>query len=158
MANIGKVYPSKKDTWIVLLMWATVLGTVFGNVMIFKDTRSPIGTLAFALFCTLPVIVLCLGTLLATRYTLTHKELLIRCGPFKHRIPLKAIQEVKPQRTPLSSPALSLDRIHIKFEGSKLGIYISPENRKAFYRDLVSRTGLKQSGDKLVLEDAPQTR
>jgi hypothetical protein len=119
------------------------------------DTRSTIGTVAFVVFCAIPVVVLCLWTLFDTRYILTHKELVVRGGPIRQRIPLQAILEVKPQRTPLSSPALSMDRLHVSWQkGRQRSVYISPDNRRSFLRNLAARAGLKQDGDRLYREDA----
>ena len=158
MTDIGKVYTSERDAWIVALLWASVLGTIYANVMIAVDTRSVLGTVAFAIFCTVPVLVLCIWILFGARYILTHKELLVRCGPYRHRIPLQAIRRVEPRRNPISSPALSLDRLHIVYEGSKMGIYISPAHRKAFLRDLSARAGLKQDGKRLVRQEGTGLR
>jgi len=155
MGGMGKVYPSKKDAWLVAVLWVSVGGMIYATVQFGLDTRSTLGTLAFVVFCTVPVVVLCLWTLLDTRYILTHTELLVRGGPLRQRIPLQAIQEVRPQRTPLSSPALSMDRIRVTWlKGHQRSVFISPDNRRSFLRDLASRAGLKQAGDRLYREDA----
>jgi len=155
MTEVGKIFPSKKDAWLVALLWLCVVLTLFATVQVALDTRSPLGILAFVVFCTIPVVVLVLWVLFDTRYILTHKELLIRGGPMRHRIPLRSIQEVRPQRTALSSPALSMDRIHVVWEGSSRGVFISPTNRKTFLRDLATRAGLKQDGERLFREESP---
>jgi hypothetical protein len=155
VAEVGKEYPSKKDTGLVVLMWVCVVGIIYATVQFGLDIRSPLAILAFVIFCTVPVVVLCLWTLFDTRYILTHKELVVRGGPRRERIPLQAILEVIPQRTPLSSPALSMDRLYITWQkGRKRSVYISPDNRKSFLRNLAARAGLKQDGDRLFREEA----
>jgi hypothetical protein len=50
----------------------------------------------------------------STSYTLTSSHLLVRSGPFRWLIPLDSIQSIMPTRDPLSSPALSIDRLRIE--------------------------------------------
>lgn len=72
---------------------------------------------------------------LATRYTLTATELLVQSGPFRWRVRLRDIDRVVPTRSPLSSPALSLDRLRIDYAHGR-SIMISPRARDGFLRDL----------------------
>jgi hypothetical protein len=96
-----------------------------------------------------------LWTLYGTRYTLTESTLIVQSGPFRWLIDLEAITEVFPTRNPLSSPACSLDRLHIRYGKSRLGMMISPQDRAGFLQDLVARSpGLKLNGDR-VLRDKP---
>jgi hypothetical protein len=58
---------------------------------------------------------------------------------------------VVPTRNPLSSPALSLDRLHIRYGGSRMGIMISPVNKAVFLQDLAARVdGLEFESDRVV--------
>jgi hypothetical protein len=67
------------------------------------------------------------------------------------RIPLGDIVEVRPTRSPLSSPALSLDRLHIRFgEGFFKAAMISPADRQELLGELAARAGLQRDGDRLV--------
>jgi hypothetical protein len=96
-----------------------------------------------------------LWTLYGTRYTLTESTLIVQSGPFRWLIDLEAITEVFPTRNPLSSPACSLDRLHIRYGKSRLGMMISPQDKAGFLQDLVARSpGLKLNGDR-VLRDKP---
>lgn len=76
----------------------------------------------------------------STRYEVGNTHLVIRSGPFRWVIPLDSIQEVAPTRSPLSAPALSLDRLLIRHPGRALGIMISPEDPQGFLRELVLRS------------------
>ena len=69
--------------------------------------------------------------LYSTHYTVTYEQLVIRSGPFLWRIPRSEIHEVRPTRSLLSSPALSLDRLEIKY-GKGLTILVSPKDKAAF--------------------------
>jgi hypothetical protein len=73
-----------------------------------------------------------------TDYTLTNHSIEVRSGPFRWSVPYRDITRIEATRSPLSSPALSLDRLRIQYSGGSQ-IMISPENRAAFVRDLRSR-------------------
>lgn len=73
--------------------------------------------------------------LLSTDYTVTLEELLVRCGPFKWTIKRDDIRSIKSTRNPISSPALSLDRLEIRY-GNYKSILVSPEDRIGFYQAL----------------------
>ncbi|HLW23933.1 MAG TPA: PH domain-containing protein [Steroidobacteraceae bacterium] len=98
----------------------------------------------------LSVITLMLGVVMpvwvyfGTDYTLRASELLIRSGPFRWRIPLAAIHEVSESRSLRSSPALSMNRLAIRF-GADRTLLISPLNRQEFRRELERRrAGVRQ--------------
>jgi membrane protein YdbS with pleckstrin-like domain len=101
------------------------------------------GTLVF-------ILVLYGGIVLPIRYTVASDHLVIRFGLIRSRVPYDKIQGVKPTRNPLSSPALSLNRLHLE-TGSSLGPNISPKDREGFLRALAARAPhLKREGDRLV--------
>src|SRR5262245_22389696 len=56
-----------------------------------------------------------LWTLYRIRYEVTSSDLIVRCGPFRSRVPLETILEVFPTRNPLGAPAPSLDRLQITY-------------------------------------------
>jgi len=72
-------------------------------------------------------------------YILTDEHLIIRCMSREHPIPLPEIYEVFPTHNPLSAPACSLNRLRIKFKGSRFGALISPKDKIVFMNDLLSR-------------------
>ena len=90
----------------------------------------------------LAVVVGVLALVFPVNYRLTETELVVRSGLLRWRIPFDAIQEVHPTSNPLSSPAWSLDRLHVSYR-SKGGevhfLLISPENKRIFLRDLAGR-------------------
>jgi hypothetical protein len=128
-----KVYRSKVDTWLGVILGAVPSLLV---VIIWKLLHEPVQGKWFVI---LPVffIGICLPfSLLAyTNYTITAKSLSIRSGLFKWEIPLKEISTIEPTNDPLSSPALSLDRLRIEYAQGK-SILISPINKAEFIRDL----------------------
>jgi hypothetical protein len=62
--------------------------------------------------------------------------LVVRSGPFKWCIPIADITSITPTSNPLSSPALSLDRLRIEYGRGHL-LMISPRDKEQFVRDLV---------------------
>lgn len=83
------------------------------------------------------VVALYVGVIFPLRYGLTSSALVIRNGMLRTEIPLKLIREVKPTRNPLSSPALSLDRLSVRFgEGRFKEVLISPAKRDEFLQRL----------------------
>lgn len=145
-----KVFPSKRDLWIFALVWAGMGVAAFGAVMQFRS-GAPLLQRALVLVISIVVVGFVLSLLYSISYTLGDRELLIRCGPFKNRIPLSEIDRVTPSRNPLSSPAASLDRLMIRWHGEKKRILISPDEKQEFMQELNSRCEqLARVGDELV--------
>lgn len=137
MSDIGEVYPSKRDWWLVALIIFSIVMMVFvaADLMAAEEVepwvRYGVGGLSIlsAIFC--------LWLLLGTRYVLNREELRIHCGPIRMRVKVADITEVYPTHNPLSSPALSLDRVMIIFgEGLRKRVMISPQDKEAFMRRL----------------------
>lgn len=73
-----------------------------------------------------------------TTYAIGDEDLVVRSGPFRWAIPLRSIRSIERTRNPLSSPALSLDRLRIEY-GSGKWIMVSPADRVRFLDDLEKR-------------------
>jgi membrane protein YdbS with pleckstrin-like domain len=121
--------------WIVVVLWGAALALVFGGIDVGRSATPMAFKALFLLIC-IPSVVLMPWILHGTSYVLTDEALLIRCGPFRQRIPVRAIQEVVPSRNPVSSPACSLDRLHVKYQGSRPGVLISPSDKQSFLEQL----------------------
>lgn len=142
------VYRSKKDLWLFGLVWGAVLAPLaFG---LFNVLVGNVG-LGWVL---LRVSVVTAATVLLTTYPLNYNvadgELVARSGLMRWRVPLSSIQEVRPSRSAVSSPAWSLDRLRVEYVkgGSTRTLYVSPEDKAAFLSDLVEATpGLELRGD-----------
>ena len=76
--------------------------------------------------------------LTSTRYILESVRLTIHSGPFTWQVPVSDITKMYPTRNPLSSPALSLDRLCLEYGRGK-SIMISPDNKEQFIQDLEQR-------------------
>lgn len=144
------VYPSKRDWWIVLLLWASVLGMAVAGMALWTEPATFGQRVGLTVLLAL-MAVFALWILYSTGYRIERNAVIVRSGPFRWRVKLDSIEEVVPTRNPLSSPACSLDRLRIRYTGSRLGIMISPKNKMAFLRDLAARApGLELAGDRLV--------
>jgi hypothetical protein len=118
---------------------AVCVAVVFGG----KTSEWP-----WALAGILFVLGLYFGLVFPMRYGLGDTYLLVRFGVCRKRIPLADISEVHPTHNPLSSPALSLDRLHVQFgEGTFQAVMISPADCHCFLDDLAQKAGLKREGD-----------
>ena len=143
-------FPSKRDTWLVLVLWGAALALVYASIDVARSPTPAMFKALFLLIC-IPAALLLPWILYGTSYALTEEALLIRCGPFRNRVLVSAIQEVTPSRNPMSSPACSLDRLHIKYRGSRLGILVSPADKRSFLQELAELDSqLSLQGDTIV--------
>lgn len=78
-----------------------------------------------------------LWMLFSTYYLIRGSELVIRSGPFRWKVDISTIQSIKPTRSLLSSPALSLDRLEIKHGPGKV-VLVSPAHREKFIEAISS--------------------
>ena len=146
-------FESKRDAWLVAVLWGAVLVCVWSGVQQFSTSAPLLARLA-TLGGLMAVAGFMLWVLYGTTYELMSGELLIRCGPFRLRVPLKEIRSVRPTRNPLSSPACSLDRLAIRWGPRRKRVMISPEEKSAFLRALQERCPqLESDGQGLAKRD-----
>ena len=151
---MGRIYPTKIDWWIGLILIFTVAVLVGSAVPFFfgPPAQTPLGPV-FGLFC-LAVAVWTGWIPFNTNYEIGQAELIIRSAGFRWRVPLDSIVEVLPTHNPLSSPACSLDRLRVNYRNRKdwvRFVLISPLEKDEFLRDLAEAVpGLKSDGDRLV--------
>jgi len=149
-----QVYPSKRDGWIVILLWVAVALMLFAAGNLWRAS-APFALRLLISFLLILVATFVLWTLYGTRYTLTENALIVQSGPFRWVIDLESITHVSPKRDLLSSPACSLDRLHICYGKGRLRMMISPQDKAGFLRDLVALSpGIRLNGD-CVLRDKP---
>jgi membrane protein YdbS with pleckstrin-like domain len=130
-----KTYRSKIDTWLLGVFAVSALMAVGACLPALRNEGLAV------LFVAVPTLAVGLGLpswlIASTSYTLTDDELLVRSGPFRWVVPFQKITSVTLTRNPLSSPALSLDRLRIEYAGR--WIMISPHDRGAFVEELRER-------------------
>lgn len=134
-----KVYKSKVDTWLGLVLVGSAAACLFAFVIAVGSGS------ALAIALVLPSVVLGAGLplwlLASTNYTLSDSKLFVKCGPFKRDIPIAQISSIRATSNPLSSPALSTDRLQIDY-GRGQSIMISPKDKEEFLRDLETRRAI----------------
>ena len=125
-------FVSKIDSWI---RWVLIAAIVFDLVIMFLFAMRP----GDPLLTTVTIVVLAMAIallvslLLRTYYTVDKGVLRIVSGPFRWTIGIDQIGSVTQTRSPLSSPALSLDRLLIRY-GKRRRIMVSPADKHGFLR------------------------
>lgn len=131
----GVVYRSKVDWWLGLLLGGTVVYTIFLAIEpIVKGQGIEWLTMISMIFILLIVL-----PLFAIKYVFYSEHLVVSCGIYgKERVPYKTISNVKETKNPLSSAAMSLDRIQIDYteNGRHQMVLISPVRKKEFISKL----------------------
>jgi hypothetical protein len=141
---VTRWYPSKIDAWLAVVLAIAPVMCVFAAITATTAGANVFAALSGAAF--VPAIYL--GLVFPMRYGITDDALVIRHGLVRQYVPLSQITDVRPTHNPLSSPALSLDRLRIAFgEGFFKAVMISPKEKDEFMRELSARAGLHRVGD-----------
>ena len=131
-----QIYPSKIDAWLGVVLIGACIAVGLAFFVAVKSGRPQM------IIATLPAVVIGAGLpiwlMLSTRYTLNDTRLLVKSGPFSWEVPIKSITSVTETSNPLSSPALSLDRLRIEYSQGK-AVMISPKQKREFLQDLEAR-------------------
>ena len=123
-------FASKVDGWMIPLMVVVVAGMIWSLVAV-MIAEAPWSIRIVVAVATVLVIALLFAVLTRTHYTVANGELRVVSGPFRRTISLSAITGVEPTRNPMSSPALSMDRLKVSY-GKKKYILISPADKAGF--------------------------
>ena len=150
MPSQGVVWFTSKVDWrLGMLLVLPPLGSL--AVLVAGLTSSDrVGVAIGALAC-LFVVALYALVVLPVRYGVGSEELIIRFGVVRQRVRFASIIEVASTRSPLSSPALSLDWLAVRTGAGRFSMtMISPNDREAFLGLLAARAGLRRDGGRLV--------
>ena len=123
------LFKSAVDWWFYLVAFGVpiiVLGSIVPAVGLSNVTAMAVILVVLVGTSSLPV-----WLLLSTDYRVDSKSLRVRSGPFSWVIPLDEVQSVRPSRSSLASPALSINRIEIEY-GKSRRILVSPKDSQAF--------------------------
>jgi hypothetical protein len=132
-------FSSKIDLWIVILVLVPVAACAWALAAYWNPLLARGWLVAVLVAVPLAAgILLPLWFVVSLRYFLSDETLRVRCGPFHWRIPIHEITAVNPTPEPLSSPAMSMDRLRIEY-GSGHALTISPEHKDEFLRQLDHR-------------------
>jgi general stress protein CsbA len=111
-----------------------LLVLLFVSVQMLRHDKGWMG-----LIVTLPILGYFIYLIWAVRYTLSSDHLHISAGfIYNKKIALSEIRSLVETNNPLSSPALSLDRIDVRF-GKSGTILISPKDKERFMTEVLNR-------------------
>jgi hypothetical protein len=127
------VFRSKVDRWFILILVA-----IPGSPIAYEWINRGVGTPLTALWVALAVWAFIMVALIPTRYVIEGRTVSIKCGLAGWEncsFSVDDVQSVRPTHNPLSSPALSLDRLRVdvRFFGPVL---ISPKDKAGFLHAL----------------------
>ncbi|WP_421828165.1 PH domain-containing protein [Larkinella sp.] len=123
-----KTYSSK-----IGLELAIPLGLVLGSISILMI----LNRIWPGVFILLAVVAFIVYLFLNTRYTIRNGKLEVTAGfLYQSTIDVGAIRQIRETRNPLSSPALSLDRLEIVYNRYD-GVLLSPKDKQGFVNDLL---------------------
>ena len=135
-------FASRRDVWLMAVLLGAVGAELFavGNLLLGGTHGLPWAArlgLAALLLAAAGVI---LWTVLDTRYLVAGDVLLVRCGPFRWRIPVSAVRSMTPVWSLWSAPALSGRRLALQVAGRGT-MEISPGDREGFAAALSRAAG-----------------
>jgi hypothetical protein len=129
-----KRFASKVDGWLPGIFGIVVLIQLVALARAMAEAEKTAAILAGAATLLLTT-ALFIWLLRGTYYEVSGNTLRIVCGPYRQRISIGDITAVEPTRSPLSSPALSLDRLRIR-HGKSRRVLVSPADKRGFVRAL----------------------
>jgi hypothetical protein len=123
------VFRTGYAAWIVI---ATFLPSVIGIVLLFTDPW-------FLGLFFIPVIILTFSIYFRTSYTIHDiNQLTVVCGIlYKKTFNVNDIESLRPSSNVMSSPALSMKRLELKFKNKEI-LLISPAQKEKFTETLLS--------------------
>ncbi len=134
----GIIFTSKVDFWIAFVLCLVLLAMI--SIPLWEwiqgDKRSRKKSILLALILT-PFIALIVIPVFGIKYTLTDSQLQVDNGFSTEYIELADISHITPTRNALSAPALSLDRIEIRYKDDR--VLISPKHKSHFYQEIKVR-------------------
>ncbi|MDQ0257100.1 hypothetical protein J2S74_004546 [Evansella vedderi] len=131
-------FPSKKDVWLTLIVWGSILVVVVPAII----EQQIVG-----LFIALPIAFFIGWLWFTTGYTIEKANLKIKFGPFRKTVHIQEIRKINKTKNPISAPALSIDRIEIIYGKFNDMVFISPRKEREFVQLL-----LKENPD-IVLDE-----
>lgn len=128
----AKRFKSKVDRWIFLVLVAIIVINVGVVGKMLRESVDPLVATA-TILGSLLVIALIVSIMIGTHYTVDRNVLKIVSGPIRVKVPIDLIESVTATKNPLSSPAMSLDRLLIRY-GKKRRIMVSPVDQAGFLK------------------------
>lgn len=132
MSSDQAKFRSRIDPWILILLVIAIAGQIFAlTAVLSSETQGSEALIVIGI--TIPGVLLIVSTLLRTHYTVSDGRVRVVCGPFAWNISISEITDISETHSPLSSPALSLDRLKISY-GRNKRIMVSPADKRGFLK------------------------
>lgn len=131
----GITYRSKVDWWLGLLLGGSVILTLYVTIEPIIRGKGVQGVTIIAAVIVLVTVL----PLFGIKYVFYSSHLLVSCGIYgKERVEYGKIRQLKETKNPLSSAAMSLDRLQIDYleNGVHKTVLISPVRKKEFMERL----------------------
>jgi len=125
-------FNSKVDAWLAIVLVAAIAMQIWALVAVLRANPSTL-VVGMTVVMIAAGILLITSVLIRTHYTVSDGVLRIVCGFFSWSIPVAEITRVSDSNNPISSPALSLDRVRIDY-GSNKYVLVSPKDKDGFMR------------------------
>lgn len=130
-----KIFYSKVDWWVYALIPFVVFCCMLGPILSNSDYW--LGVLLSA-----PLCILMFWLLSSTRYAVRGKALGVKCGFQWKWFPIGEIERIAETKSILAAPALSAERIAVKFSDRKIlkssaPLEISPKEKEALIAELL---------------------
>jgi membrane protein YdbS with pleckstrin-like domain len=137
------VFPSKIDAWVPAVAIGIPVASLAVVLFATFKGNGPLAAAIFAVATVLVVVSFVAWLFLTTQYRVENDVLTVRSGPLRWKIPIRDIDSVTATRNPLSSPALSLDRLQIHYRSGarETDILVSPDDKRGFIAALVASNG-----------------
>ena len=119
-----EIYKSKIDYWLVGTMYLmTLIPTIPALIYSFSWTL---------IFIVLILLTFASSLIFNTKYIIKNETLTIKCGILPiEKYSIQQIQSIQNTNTIMAAPAISLDRIEIRFTNRK-AVVISPQDKHRF--------------------------
>ncbi|QXA08459.1 PH domain-containing protein [Acinetobacter pittii] len=132
-------FRSKIDWWLLLIFIVT---TAIIVMKIYEENHnySLASNFPHLIFYILIILVIWLP-IFNTYYVVENNTLVIKSLVFRWKININDITQIEPTHNPLSSPALSLDRLKIYYmkNGEVTSVMISPKDKETFLQAINKR-------------------
>lgn len=132
-------FKSKIDWWL-LLIFIVITDNIVIKIYEANHLYSLASNFPHLIIYSLVIFIIWLP-IFNTYYVVENNTLVIKSLVFRWKIKLNDITQIEPTHNPLSSPALSLDRLKIYYmKNEKIAtVMISPKNKEAFLQAINKR-------------------
>lgn len=123
------VFRSRIDAWLMAVLVVTTLLVAGLAAWALGSAPPKAGMIVAGVALGGQALILWLA--FSVRYTVAEGQLRVHAGPLRTAIPLASIESVRPSRNAASAPALSLQRLEIRYGGGRV-LLVSPRDRARF--------------------------